>query len=197
MRLYFLIIIAVIALSAAVISVYHAPGMELISRTDGEFVPLLPPHPHALKAFYKKHCMKPIQLRFRTIAPYTITVKIGAGIHKLTVPANYVTDGVSAPIRNLPILGEHEDAYWLYHDYMYQSQQFDDGTPITKRQADNIMHHVIMYNKNAPIWCRLYRLFVNGNYNEQYWKAIYHRGPCLYVCPGVLLFPRIGEYLIY
>lgn len=194
------LIIALVAAGIAifVVTSYYAPGMELLTRVDGEFVPFSPPSPHTLASFYVKHNLKPIQLLFRTTSQYTITVRIGTNTHTLTIPTNYVTDGVSKPLRKLPIPHEHEDAYWVYHDYMYQFQRFDDGTPITKRQADNIMHMIIVHNKLAPQWCKLYRLFVNyNNYNQRYWDALHHRGPCFYVSKGTCAFPSCNAILQY
>lgn len=191
-------IIAIVVFIVAVVSVYYAPGLELVSRNDGKFVPFVPPPPpRTLGAFYKKHNLMPLRLRFITATPYKITVRINANIYTLTVPANYVTDGVTSPIRNILIPNEYEDSYWVYHDYMYQYRHFDDGTLITKRQADDIMHRIIVYNKQAPPWCRLYRLFVNNNYNMHSWRDIYRTGPCFYIRPGVVLFPRCNKELIY
>lgn len=190
-------IIAIVVFTLAVISVYYAPGLELISRSDGEFVPFVPPPPRILSAFYKKHRLIPLRLRFIIVAPYKITVRINANIYTLTVPANYVTDGVTSPIRNILIPNEYEDSYWVYHDYMYQYRHFDDGTLISKQQADDIMHRIIVYNKKAPPWCRLYRLFVNNNYNMQSWRDIYRAGPCFYIRQGVLSFPRCNKELLY
>jgi hypothetical protein len=196
MRAYFLII-AMIVSTIAVVALYYAPGLELISRSDGEFVPFMPPPQQTINAFYKKHNLKPVKMRFITTTPYKITVRIDASIYTLTVPANYITDGVTSPIRNSLILNEYEDSYWVYHDYMYYVQQFDDGTPITKCQSDDIMHRIIVYNKHAPPWCRLYRLFVNCNYNKQYWCKRYNTGPCFYIRPGVVVFPRCNKELLY
>lgn len=206
---FLLILVSVISLASVVIAVAVVysdppptpPDIALLSRSDGEFVPFLPPSspsPHALGAFYTTHNLKPIYPRFIITAPYTITVCIATNIHKLTVPANYVTDGVSTPIRVLPVPNEREDAYWVYHDYMYQCQRFDDGTPITKRHADDIMHRIILYNNQAPPWCKIYRLFVaHTNNDTHYWDSLYRRGPCFYVRQGVLSFPRCKADLIY
>lgn len=182
MYAHVIIAVVIIIVCLYVVETYYAPDTKLVYRIDGTFVPFPPPPAQELSAFYTKHNLKPIQLLFRTETPFQIHVHIGAARHTLTVPSNYVTDGVSKPIRGLPIPHEYEDSYWVYHDYMYQHQQFDDGTRITKRQADDIMHLIIKQNPNAPLWCRLYRMFVNyNNYNADYWNALNKRGPCFYV----------------
>jgi hypothetical protein len=165
--------------------------MKLFSRSDGSFVKFSTAT-EKLDLFYKTHSLKPIQLLFRTESPYSITVGIGTKRHTLTVQSNYVTDGVSKPISNIKIPNEYEDSYWVYHDYMYQHQHFDDGTRITKRQADDIMHLIIKKNKDAPQWCKLYRLFVNyNNFNKKYWSDLYKRGVCFYIHEqNICIFPK-------
>lgn len=190
-------IIVIVMIILIALSYYPRYDLQLIARTDGEFAPLAnPPNTNVLITFFNQHNLKPIHLLFKTTSPFTISVRINNVQHTLTVPANYVTDGVSKPIKQMPIPHEYEDSYWVYHDYMYQHQRFDDGTPITKRQADDIMHLIICHNTTAPLWCKLYRLFVNyNNNNKHYWDSLRHRGPCFYDDNGTYSFPSCNAIL--
>lgn len=174
-----LLIVLTILLIYAIFSCYKT-SIELIERNDGEFEPLKHPlHKKRLTQFFKDNAIKPIDLLFKITKPYTLRVNIEGTERTLTIPVNYVSDGVSRPIRKFKIPNEYEDSYWVYHDFMYQAQTWDDGTAIQKHEADDIMYLLITHNKSAPRWCRMYRLFVNvNNFKIAYWVQLRQRGPC-------------------
>lgn len=63
----------------------------------------------------------------------------------ITVPVGYCSDGVSKPLRGvLPVPHDREGGYWVYHDWMYQRQEWDDGTDLSKKEADDVMALLVL-----------------------------------------------------
>lgn len=93
--------------------------IKIIDKKDGSFEPLelTKVEMASVHDFYEKNGIKPIQLLFRITKPYMIKVKLkddDIENRTLTIPTMYVTDGVSKPIRCLPIPNEDERPYWVY-----------------------------------------------------------------------------------
>jgi hypothetical protein len=55
--------------------------------------------------------------------------------HAVTVPVDFMSDGVSAPVWGVDPYDESE---WLCHDWLYEHQRADDGTYIVKSAADSV-----------------------------------------------------------
>ena len=82
---------------------------------------------------------------------------------KITPPIGFKCDGATwAPNLGLG---------WLYHDWMFKHGKFDDGTPITWRQANRIMLD-IMELEGWPRWVRRqYRRGIKSKFSLKAWKG--------------------------
>ena len=155
---------------------YASCGLTITYRSDGDFRHL-PMDTAALASFFSRTGMKPIDLSTVTTDTYTLTIN---GSRTITIPPGYVSDGVSKPFRCLPLPYNREGHYWVYHDWMYQKQSFDDGTPISKEAADDIMNLLVFSEKETIThpYKLLYRLFVQfyKHGDAEYRQALKERG---------------------
>ena len=69
--------------------------------------------------------------RYEVQSPYRITVDDKT----VTVPTGFLTDGATCG----PDLG----GAFVYHDYLYSTHTFDDGSPCTRQEADALMASVL------------------------------------------------------
>lgn len=83
--------------------------------------------------------------------------------HKwITVPIGFECDASTGS----PNIG----ISWLFHDRMFKTGKFDDGTPILWRQANRIMLD-IMKDEQQPRWVRnAYRRGVGTKYSLAAWR---------------------------
>jgi len=58
---------------------------------------------------------------------------------KITIPKGFLTDGSTGG----PDIGWS----WLFHDYLYFTHVFDDGSECTQKQADKIMYDLLTIEK--------------------------------------------------
>lgn len=58
----------------------------------------------------------------------------------ITVKCGFMSDGASSA----PDFG----ISWWFHDWLYATHQFDDGTPCSRRRADIIMCDVLIYEND-------------------------------------------------
>lgn len=83
---------------------------------------------------------------WRVLEPFQVTWN-----HRtLTVPAGYLSDGATLA----PDLGWG----WLFHDYVYETHCFDDGTPCTRQEADDLLVQVLR-EEGYPKFSRLVHWF--------------------------------------
>jgi len=180
------ILVIVIAIIFAY-SIYRlaASQMQVIARQDGTFRNITIP-PQTLDTFFHKTGLKPIRLSTILESPFVLHVlnKRTQTLHTITIPTNYVSDGASKPSKYMPFPNDHEGHYWVYHDWMYQKQCTDDGTPISKEDADDIMNQLIFQELSTLIfpYKLLYRLVVRfyKHNDAEYRNALKVRGPAFY-----------------
>lgn len=175
-----IILFAVLFLIFNTCVIVSTKSIRILGRNDGEFDYIKDPDGQVPKFFQKNPQIKSIKLSTVITQPYRLKLAIGADTYTLYVPRNYVTDGASKPFKRSPVPNDFEGGYWVYHDYMYQRQAFDDGTPITKDMADSIMELLIFTEWKSIIYPYkfLYKLIVFCyKYNcDKYWSALKSRG---------------------
>jgi hypothetical protein len=54
----------------------------------------------------------------------------------ITVPVDFMSDGVSAPVWGVD---PYDEPGWLCHDWLYERQRTDDGTYVAKSAADSVL----------------------------------------------------------
>lgn len=180
---------------AYVVYNYFACELHVIERKDGEFLHV-DFDKHAMRRFFAESGLKPIDLSAVVVRPYFLRIITRCGrVRTVTVPVGYVSDGVSKPLRRvLPIPHDREGGYWVYHDWLYQRQTYDDGTEVTKEDADDIMGQLVM-DEVETLWHPykvFYRLLV-GLYKRGdagYMRALRERGPAVMGHGGEVTFLR-------
>lgn len=58
--------------------------------------------------------------------------------HQIVIPEGFLTDGCSGPIPNY-------GRSWLFHDYLYATHSYADKSPVTRKEADNVMKVLLNY----------------------------------------------------
>jgi len=164
--------------------------VKIDARNDGEFV-AIDVDKRSMDAYYTKHHVKPIRLSVLITKTYKLRLCSGQTI---TVPQGYVTDGASKPVKWMPIPNDHEGSYWVYHDWMYQRQQFDNGENIPKELADKIMHRLILGEIKTLLrpWKLLYWLivFFYKRKDHVYWEQLKNRGVAMMVKGKIKFMPK-------
>jgi len=96
------------------------------------------------------------------VAPYTATYYSRRYDKSLTMYEGDSMDGATC----CPNFGES----WKFHDIGFKRGRWDDGTPMTWRQINNVMKD-IMVEEEQPEWVqRLVRKGINSKYGYQVWK---------------------------
>jgi len=80
----------------------------------------------------------------------------------LTVPRGFLSDGSTMS----PDYGWG----WLFHDYLYRFHQWDDGTPCSQQDADNLLADVEAYEGHT-IFAKLIRCVSKCNPCCQFTRA--------------------------
>jgi len=81
-----------------------------------------------------------------------ITYRTTAG-KRITAPRGFVVDGASVPrafTGIYPIWGDGDSNYApasIFHDWTYAHRRWDDGTDITCRDADGLLHEIMFYQQ--------------------------------------------------
>lgn len=78
--------------------------------------------------------------------PYEYTLSDGSC--SITIPVGFLTDGSSG--------GPDVGVAWLFHDYLYATHMFSDGTQCTREDADSIMADIL----RADNMLNYHRIFV-------------------------------------
>ncbi len=90
---------------------------------------------------------------------------------KLSVPIGFLSDGSSGG----PDWGT---VSWLYHDFLYATHKFDDGTVCSRKEADDLME-AILYNENHVFYATMFAFVAwldwAGLFSEA-WSDSFHRG---------------------
>lgn len=60
--------------------------------------------------------------------------------YEITVPPLFLTDGAT----KAPDCGYS----WIFHDYLYNTHEFTSGQSCTRKQADEVMHNILIHEKN-------------------------------------------------
>jgi len=163
-------------------------GIRVLERSDGEFVHFKL-NKDSLASFFKQTGLKPIDLSTLVIREYRLRIEVLKDqtiyLKTITIPVGYVSDGVSKPFHHvLPIPHNREGHYWVYHDWLYQMQAYDDGTPASKQDADDIMNLLIMGEVETLLhpWKTMYRLCVEfyKHNDANYRKDLKTRGVAMY-----------------
>ena len=92
---------------------------------------------------------------------------------EIIVPSNYLNDGSSG--------GPDYGRSWLFHDYLYCTHKFADGTPCTRAEADKIMSKILLF-ENLRIYNFLFTTIVKLNpfwIMSRAWNTSGKRGPIL------------------
>jgi hypothetical protein len=78
--------------------------------------------------------------RWVVITPYKYSPK---DLTKtITVPENFLTDGAT---------GAQDDGIsWIFHDWLYSTHKYDDGSECTREEADSIMAEILDFEER---WC--------------------------------------------
>lgn len=58
---------------------------------------------------------------------------------EIVVPPGFLTDGSSG--------GPDYGWSWLFHDYLYTTHLFANGSHCSRREADTIMYHILRYER--------------------------------------------------
>lgn len=194
----FIILFAIIFLIFNTFVIVSTKHIRILERQDGRFDYIKDPDGQVQKFFGANPQIKSIKLSTVLTEPYRLKLAIGEDTYTLTIPRNYVTDGASKPFKRSPVPNDFEGGYWVYHDFMYQRQAFDDGTPITKDLADSIMELLIFTEWKSMIYPYkfLYKSIVFCyKYNcDVFWTALKSRGCAFLVNTGaqIQLSPSQG-----
>lgn len=140
-----------------------ACGMRVMERVDGEFVGLgLGMDRKGLMGWFDREGLKRIDISTLVTREYRLVVqKKDGGVGVITVPVGYCSDGVSKPLRSvLPVPHDREGGYWVWHDWMYQRQAWDDGLEISKEEADDLMAMLVL-GEVETLW-HPYKLLYRG-----------------------------------
>lgn len=126
--------------------------------------------------FSKSERKKNRPFTLRTISPfvYSFIHPITNNQVTITVPTNFLSDGASWA----PDVG----CSWIFHDYLYATHKFDDGSECSFDMANNIMLDICSLQRN-----RAYRLVVSmamrfdfiGKFRSS-WNNALIRGPKFY-----------------
>jgi len=80
----------------------------------------------------------------------------------IMVPKGFTCDGATCA----PNLG----TAWIVHDYLFATHKWADGSPVTWRQANRVLHD-IMEHEQWPEWvCRAFRRGVKTRWSLKAWK---------------------------
>lgn len=139
-------------------------GMKIVERVDGafEWLALDKEQREDLMAWFSREGLKTIDMSTVVVQEYRLRVMMSnGGVGVITVPVGYCSDGVSKPLRGvLPVPHDREGGYWVFHDWMYQRQAWDDGTEITKEEADDLMAMLVL-GEMETLW-HPYKLLYRG-----------------------------------
>lgn len=94
--------------------------------------------------------------------------------NQLTVPENFMCDGASYAFD----IG----CSWIFHDYLYATHKWDNGTDCTFHQANRVMSNVLQDERNRlfrAIFLTGLRLDIIGKFRSS-WANSYLRGPQFY-----------------
>lgn len=131
-------------------------------KGDYEEVPVVA-REKGLKRMYRFVCTK----------PYTVCVEMNGIRRRITVPAFFLSDGASS------CCASNAGYAWLVHDWCYAMHEWDDGTHITRSEADALMYILLKAetrNVDAPTWWLAMRLNLCGVPRKS-WKKSGKRGP--------------------
>lgn len=93
--------------------------------------------------------------------------------YEIIVPRNYLNDGSSG--------GPDYGRSWLFHDYLYCTHKFADGTECSREQADKIMSDILLH-ENLRFYNFLFTKIVKLNpfwMMSRAWKNSGERGPVI------------------
>lgn len=88
----------------------------------------------------------------------------------IVVPAGFVCDGSTG--------GPDWGVSWIFHDWLYANQKFDNGIPCERKVADKIMARVLSHERRYLYWVgykfalRAFRALF-----EEAWEEGASRGP--------------------
>lgn len=83
------------------------------------------------------------------IQPFHCSWTDGNMTRGVTVPRGFVSDGATG--------APDKGTGWLYHDYLYTVTQWDDQTPCSRQEADQLMA-LILEAEGYPWYARGFRL---------------------------------------
>jgi hypothetical protein len=92
------------------------------------------------------------------------------GDKTVIIPKGFLTDGSSG--------GPDYGWSWLIHDYLYATHKFEDDIPCSRREADDIMYRVLLYERHK-IYAFVYRVATSiaPCVFNRYWLQGGERGP--------------------